>query len=144
MAVVCYYNVATNDGQDGPFSAPTMIRRRYVATSHSPTLYYCQRQTAAAHRRRRLGGNVEPLLSAFSKTRRRVPVLSRAVFVFKCLSASRVYDCTSSVRNVRYCYNRTRWFCAVPTYEVRTYDVQIWYNCTRRWFGLTLSHSLLA
>jgi hypothetical protein len=36
-------NVATNDSQDGSFDVPTMIRRRYVATSHSPTLYYCQR-----------------------------------------------------------------------------------------------------
>jgi hypothetical protein len=56
MAVARYHNVATNDGQDGPFDAPTRIRHRYVATSHSPTPYYCQRQTAAAHRRRRRGG----------------------------------------------------------------------------------------
>jgi hypothetical protein len=81
MAVVCSDNVATNDGQDGPSNAPTMIRRRYVATSHSPTPYYCQRQTAAVHRCQQRGGGVKRLLSACSKTRRwAVPVPSRAIF----------------------------------------------------------------
>jgi hypothetical protein len=45
LAIVRYHNVATNDGQDGPFDAPTLIRRRWVSrTSHSPTPHHCRRQ----------------------------------------------------------------------------------------------------
>jgi hypothetical protein len=88
-----------------------------VGVSYEPLTDAASLSAAAAHRRRRGRGE-----RSCGRFRKHSDGTEPRRFLFQCLSAATVYDCTSSVRSVRNWYNRTRWFCAVRTYGLEKKD----------------------